>query len=555
MRTPTRGGITHPTRLVVLLAGGTAAIFCACIGVILWFVQISTHSLDHTQTVGEYRLLTTVIDTFQRNAAKSIADYAGWDELYDQFQRKPLAAWEKANLGPYITKTFGVNDVLVATIHGRVVYYYSSNRRAILAPSDAQSLVALIHRAAELDRQRLRIAVSGVIRFQNAPTLLVASPIYLTSAERLARGENAHFVLIETRTLTEAVLDRFGREYGLRGLRISTANVPGVALLTPAHAPSGFVLVWEASRAGRALFFRVLPAIVLIAFAALLVSIALGWAWWKILEHIWTGESQIREAELISSRARAREAEQANRSKSAFIANMSHELRTPLNAIIGFSELILSDVFGALGVTKYREYIIDIHASGHHLLRIVNDILQISKIEAGRFEPRLEAVSPEPILEQSVRLLAVLADRRNIKINVRLRSSSLVIADGQALEQILINVISNAVKFSSEGAAIEITGDHHDERRQYEICVTDSGCGISEDVLREIGKPFVQAEGAYCRRYQGTGLGLSICFLLAKAMSASIELSSAPDKGTKVRISLPIAGASDFSSLTDARAA
>ena len=228
-----------------------------------------------------------------------------------------------------------------------------------------------------------------------------------------------------------------------------------------------------------------------------------------------------------------------SRSKSAFIANMSHELRTPLNAIIGFSEVIAAQPLGPIGVPKYREYVLDIQESGRHLLGIVEAMLHISRIDAGKYEPAMEDVSVHESVDEAVTMLKVIAAQRAIALDIHLPSHPVsILADRQGLRQILINLLSNAVKFSPSSGVVTLTCLETEE--VCEICISDQGCGIPADLIPSLGQPFVQAEDVYRRSYQGTGLGLSICFRLARAMGASIAIESDERVGTSVTLRLAI---------------
>lgn len=239
---------------------------------------------------------------------------------------------------------------------------------------------------------------------------------------------------------------------------------------------------------------------------------------------------------------RAELAEEANRSKNLFIANMSHELRTPLNAIIGFSDLVMSEALGPLGVPRYREYLRDIRASGNHLLAVVNNLLLFAKIEAGQHRFDVEPLVLGAEIGYVRRLLQFDADNRRVDIRCDQDLTGLcAMADQQSLRQILLNVIGNAVKFSAKGAQVDIACTSTEDR--FAIVVADSGCGIPSETLAEIGNPFVQAETAYSRTHGGTGLGLAICFALAEAMGANIEIESTVGQGTRVTVSVPAAGA------------
>jgi two-component system cell cycle sensor histidine kinase PleC len=233
-------------------------------------------------------------------------------------------------------------------------------------------------------------------------------------------------------------------------------------------------------------------------------------------------------------------AENANRSKSAFLANMSHELRTPLNAILGFSQMLQSEVFGPLGAPQYREYVNDIYDSGQYLLHIVNSILDLSRIEAGRLELSPECLDLASVVARSLRLIRTTAGEAGVSLhNIETAEPLQVMADAAALRQCLVNILSNAVKFTPAGGSITVRTIRAHDRAS--VCVTDTGIGMSAEELGRIGKPFERAKEAYKRDASGCGLGLAITRSLLEAHGGSLSIASKPAGGTSVTISLPIA--------------
>src|SRR5690606_2907147 len=194
-------------------------------------------------------------------------------------------------------------------------------------------------------------------------------------------------------------------------------------------------------------------------------------------------------------------AETANRSKSEFLANMSHELRTPLNAIIGFSEIMGSGLFGELGSPKYKEYAADIHASGTHLLELINDILDMSKIEAGRMTLETQDIEISDVVEESLRLVSGRADMANVTIENELPALPTVKADKRAVKQVLLNRLSNAVKFTPAGGSIYLRGSAADGF--VTLAVEDTGIGIPASALPKIGRPFEQVESQHSKTHKG----------------------------------------------------
>ncbi len=253
-----------------------------------------------------------------------------------------------------------------------------------------------------------------------------------------------------------------------------------------------------------------------------------------------------REARLRDEKERAerlaREAEAANRAKSAFLATMSHELRTPLNAIIGFSYLLRSN---RLDRSKTGEYAADIHGSGEHLLALINDLLDYSKIEAGQRELRIETLDVRQIAQDLHKLLSIQLDKRRLSVSYDFRDLPLVRADEVALRQVLLNLLSNAAKFAYEGGCIAIRG-YDAAADSYVIEVEDRGIGIAPDQLTRVLQPFHQASDSYTRSTGGTGLGLAIVDSLVELHGGSVEVESEKDVGTLVRVSFPRAAASEL---------
>ncbi|MDH3792800.1 MAG: ATP-binding protein, partial [Rhodospirillales bacterium] len=252
-------------------------------------------------------------------------------------------------------------------------------------------------------------------------------------------------------------------------------------------------------------------------------------------------QSEIAERKRIETELRSakEQAEVANRAKSEFLAMMSHELRTPLNAVIGFAEIMAGQFFGPLGSEQYRRYANDIHMSGKHLLSLINDILDLSKIEANRFELHEEILSVarswravHSILQESISSagLALEADVSN--------SLPRLCGDERAIRQILINLLSNAVKFTPEGGRITITAGVDPEGRLI-LSVADTGIGISEQDLADVILPFKQVDASLARKFEGTGLGLPLTQRLVEMHDGQLEIESALGVGTTVKLTFP----------------
>ncbi|NEW85870.1 PAS domain-containing protein [Rhodopseudomonas sp. WA056] len=232
-----------------------------------------------------------------------------------------------------------------------------------------------------------------------------------------------------------------------------------------------------------------------------------------------------------------RRAEEANQTKSKFLANMSHELRTPLNAIIGFSEIMGSGMFGTLGSEKYQEYCHDIMTSGHYLLEVINDILDMSKIEAGRMRLEMEPLDLSKTIGESLKVVAGRAEHKHLDLRAEVGDQIPIVADRRAIKQILINLLSNAVKFTPDAGRVtvrsRIAGD------SIVLMIADTGIGIPPQSLRRLGQPFEQVESQLTKSYHGSGLGLAIAKSLVNLHGGSMRLRSTLGEGTVVMVSLP----------------
>jgi two-component system cell cycle sensor histidine kinase PleC len=235
-------------------------------------------------------------------------------------------------------------------------------------------------------------------------------------------------------------------------------------------------------------------------------------------------------------------AEQASAAKTEFLANMSHELRTPLNAINGFSEIMAAEMYGPLGEPRYRDYARDILGSGQHLLALINDILDMSKIEAGKFNLRFEPLSLEDLVEDAVRLVRNRAEAADLTLTVAFPPLPEVEADHRALKQVLLNLLSNAIKFTPRGGRITIVAELRDDPlgRQVRVGVQDTGIGIAPQDLERLARPFEQIESQHAKTTQGTGLGLALSKSLVEMHGGLLDLASAPGQGTLASFSIPI---------------
>jgi two-component system cell cycle sensor histidine kinase PleC len=244
----------------------------------------------------------------------------------------------------------------------------------------------------------------------------------------------------------------------------------------------------------------------------------------------------VRENELKSALLSATD---ASTTKSHFLALMSHELRTPLNAIIGFSEVLTREMFGPLGGDRYRDYANDIHEAGRHLLALINDILDVSKAEAGKLELTPEELDIAALFADCIRLTAGRAKDQQVHCHVRLPADlPALYADALRIKQVILNLLTNAIKFTPAGGHVTISAETGGDGGII-MCVEDTGIGMAPEMIPVALEPFRQIASPFSRNTEGTGLGLSLVKLLTEQHNGTLSIESAEGKGTKVRLQFP----------------
>lgn len=243
-----------------------------------------------------------------------------------------------------------------------------------------------------------------------------------------------------------------------------------------------------------------------------------------------------REEELNAARIQA---ELGSRAKSEFLANMSHELRTPLNAIIGFAQLIRSEVLGEIKQKKYLDYLGDIEVSGQHLLDLINDILDLSKIEAGKIELRIHRAELSKLLRDCISMMKERAESAGVNVHLHLPDDPMPIqADSRRLKQVVLNLLSNAIKFTPAGGTVHVAAAV-DPQTGARIEIRDTGIGIAESDIERVFEPFTQIENALTRKHEGSGLGLPLTRALVELHGGRLDLKSQLGVGTTVAVTLP----------------
>jgi signal transduction histidine kinase len=323
------------------------------------------------------------------------------------------------------------------------------------------------------------------------------------------------------------------------GVFRSVGPMDGVARIVSTRALRDYPLFVNVTRTEAAAFADWRQQAFLIGGSGLFGATALALLTWALVRQFAADErAEMARSAAEEAERRREQAEAASRAKSAFLANMSHELRTPLNAIIGFSELFLATAFGPLG-SKYSEHAADIHSAGRHLLRIINDILDLARVEADAIPLDIEPVDIDAVAQNVQRMLEGGAAKANVHISVDLSPFlPAVLTDEKRLSQILLNVTSNAIKFTPAGGAVRISGVAGNDRLILQVI--DTGIGIAPEDIATVMAPFGQVDTSLARKYAGTGLGLPLAKRLVEALGGSLSLESEIGNGTTVTINLPL---------------
>ncbi|QEX24901.1 hypothetical protein FRZ61_48430 [Hypericibacter adhaerens] len=523
--------------MVALLLLGAAAILAV--------TQMAARSQDRLAVTQSQATFSAVLMARQHEVASLARDYSFWSDAVENLVTQPSTEWADANIGEYLSTSFhiaaafvvdGANQPTIAYVEGQAQPPQSV---ASVLPA-LQPLFDAAHAAvrSQWSQDTGPDPAFGFLIWEKGPAIAAVGAIARQDGEP---GPEWDHLLVLVRPLDAGLLNDIASAYGFDELHWQTDGAgpadTAIALHEPGGAPIGAV-VWEPERPGRALMRQMLPAIV----GAFLVMLALSGGIIVFLERnraVMLRHRALIEEQNLALQQQKERAEQLSRAKSDFLSIISHELRTPLNAIIGFADLIRSEVRGPVGVPAYRDYATDIRNSGQQLLALISDILDLSRIEAGKLSLHEERVNLRKMAESCLNLLRPQFDQKRLTATIgSLEGLGCVLADERLVRQMLLNLLSNAIKFTPERGRIAVEGGRAADGG-IEIRVSDTGIGMTEAELKLALEPFVQVETNLARRAEGSGLGLSITKRFIELHGGRMTLESRKDVGTKVTLWFP----------------
>lgn len=534
------------------------------LAVSVWLTMSAARTLNHEMIEHEIGLAQSAVAAERAKLERLQLDFAWWDEGILHLVLEPDGVWADSIIGSWMTEVHDVVFSAVVSADDRVLLAFRNGKLldTLQHPVFLQPYAELI---AEARADARRKAMAGGKPGPGLASTLIAleeGRLTVVSAATFARDymSDAPFelegqpVLIIARLLTPSHIAELGRTLLLHDLHLGNATSEPGFDLTDADGSVIGRLAWTPKLHGDEFIAHSAPAIIVqtLTLAGLVIMVvynrrviarhtqALTGKAMELLEANKRLSREIEERiQLENDLRQAKEtAEFANRTKSEFLANMSHELRTPLNAIIGFSELLREKETFRLTPEQQASYVKDIHDSGSHLLGIINEILDLSRIDAGAVELDESTITVPTLVDDALRLMRPRILGAGVHVHVAIPESMPYLkADERLLKQILLNLLSNAVKFTPRGGCVRVTGQWSGEG--ITLRVADNGIGIPRDKLSRVLEPFGQVESGYSKRFSGTGLGLPISKRIAELHGGSLVIDSTPGEGTTVTVHLP----------------
>lgn len=487
------------------------------------------------------QIVSTTIAGQRENLTGFVEDYSYWDAAVENLLFSYDSEWANDNVGEWAIDGLGMDGSLVVGANNRIIYHFGSPAPSTpeYLPEALNELVIAAHAQAGGEGKGSE-AATGFFRDEAGLHLAAAASLAWEGERPLPLDDGVPVVLVFFRTIDQELLSTVDFPFLLKDLHLSSDSTQTSGSHLPLKSIDGKVLGalnWNSAKPASAMLEELVTPLLLEALIMLVIFGIIAQRAYKRAQlfhdyHSWL-EAQTEELKEARNAAEA-----LSQSKSEFLAMMSHELRTPLNAIIGFSDLMRQEYSKSLPIEQVQGYADDIHASGNYLLALINDILDMSKIEAQRYELHENEIELSSLLDQSLVLVKRLAEQKAIAINMPSQDYTLHV-DTRALTQVVVNILSNAIKFSEPGTSILIDTQEN-EAGNLSLSITDQGFGMSHEDIRKALEPFGQAKEAYLSdTSKGTGLGLNISESLMKLHEGSLTIRSSPGEGTTVSLNLP----------------
>lgn len=496
------------------------AAVAASVAAFALFVIFAASEQDAQSLRAERAVLQQRVIDFSDNLLILATDNAWWDEAVEKVILEEDTDWIDETIGATGTEIHFVDGTLIIRPDHSILYSNNTGRFDTNVVNEQTLLSSGIAHAIQ------NLSVSDDPSTSNAYGLLRIDNLFLAYGASLIRPSDEQAfsralpatrpVLVFYSVFNREEIVEIGTSNAIEKLRFSEVQPlePGQLALRDANGNALGWLAWESHAPGTKMAVdMVWPSIILLALVVLAMV--------RFIKRANT---------LVAG------LEQASKSKTSFLASMSHEVRTPLNAILGFSELMSLELFGKVEGAKNKEYLQLIKDSGTHLLSIINDILDISKLEAGKFDVYAEQVHPKAIIEQCINMVDPSARDRGIAVTDACDTAT-ILSDERILRQILINVLSNAIKFTNQGGAVHVIGER--QKNHYQILVTDNGIGMSAKDIEIALTTFGQVQNGYTKIHGGTGLGLPLVKRFVTLLEGTVDISSNPGKGTTVTLTFP----------------
>lgn len=500
----------------------------SAVGLVL-LAGLLTHLQNRNSVKASEHLFRTMLSDRAGGLSDLTVEYAYWDSAVENMTETVNLDWIADNFGSYLNETAGVDLIFVVDATNTTTYVSDQGEHSDLDPFTVLSggLSELVETARQTPGNAPPVPAHGILTTLDAFHLVSAARM-TTYSDQQEFGTD--YVIVFTQAIDEEFLAEAARGYLLDDLSISSFQRDG---LWTASLP---VRTVDNSRHGYFTWKPALPGIEMLPFLATGVLIAfavMALTAFVFVRRIGNASEQM---------AEAREAaERANEAKSDFLRNVAHELRTPVNAVVGFSEIMQQEMYGPLGDPKYAGYAQDIVRAGKHMSELVNDLLDLARIEAGQMRFENQEVDVNETVRIAIGLVKDLAAAKKVDLEfIEEGRIDTIHSDERAIRQIAINLLTNAIKFTPEKGRVECRTLQQESDGGIMIQIQDSGIGISESDLPRVLEPFGQALDNDGRALDGTGLGLPITKKITEALGGSFKLSSKFKAGTTATVFLPM---------------